>query len=299
MGRVRVRGGMTLTELLVVMGGIAVLMALLFPALAGFRRSAFMANSMSNLRQVAVWMRVYSGDNREFIVPSQFNYNYSGAQYRGKVRAPIDPDGNPVSPQQGERHKGTWADILWTINEIGVLPGLVEKAGHNYQFDSPDDTVYREMGTYGGNVLRSVASNSRDFDLPGDGVAKPYGDGAHEAGRPGFFAANNFFNADPDSGPFAPGSQQGFWTTGQIKAPDRSMYLVDSFAGEVIEARAEPYQRVVVAPGGPETLEVDFRYSGVCLMLFLDGHVGPEGMWKDLQELQTKRQVRITNLTSN
>ncbi len=83
MGRVRVRGGMTLTELLVVMGGIAVLMALLFPALAGVRRSAFMANSMSNLRQVAVWMRVYSGDNREFIVPSQFNYAYHDGRYQG------------------------------------------------------------------------------------------------------------------------------------------------------------------------------------------------------------------------
>ena len=282
MGRVRVRGGMTLTELLVVMGGIAVLMALLFPALAGVRRSAFMANSMSNLRQVAVWMRMYSSDNREFIVPSQFDY--SDNLYPGKVRSQFTI---------GAANKGTWADILWTVNEVGVLPGMVGPAGHDYRFDSPDKTVYKEMGTYHANVLRSAASNSKDLD-GGDGLAKPYGTGAAERGRPGFFAANNFFNADPDSGPFAQGSQQGFWTTGQIKAPDRSMYLVDSFAGEVIEDEPEPYQRV----GAPGTLEVDFRYSAVCLMLFLDGHVGQEGMWKDLLELQTKRQVRITNLTS-
>jgi len=288
MGRVRVRGGMTLTELLVVMGGIAVLMALLFPALAGVRRSAFMANSMSNLRQVAVWMRMYSGDNREFIVPSQFDY--SDNLYPGKVRSQFTI---------GAANKGTWADILWTVNEVGVLPGMVGPAGHDYRFDSPDKTVYKEMGTYHANVLRSAASNSKDL-AGGDGLAKPFGTGAAERGLPGFFAANNFFNADPFSPTFneTPGSQQGFWTTGQIKAPDRSMYLVDSFAGEVIEARAEPYQRVVVAPGGPETLEVDFRYSGVCLMLFLDGHVGPEGMWTNLLELQTKRQVRITHLTS-
>ncbi len=295
MGRVRVRGGMTLTELLVVMGGIAVLMALLFPALAGVRRSAFMANSMSNLRQVATWMRMYSGDNREFIVPSQFDY--SANPYPGKVRSQFTI---------GAANQGTWADILWTVNQVGVLPGMVGPAGHDYRFDSPDATVYTEMGTYDANVLRSAASNSKDLAVAGgDGLAKPFGTGAHERGLPGFFAANNFFNADPDSGPFAAGSQQGFWTTGQIKAPDRSMYLVDSFAGEVIEDEPEPYLRVIppfhspppVPP--PVTLEVDFRYSGVCLMLFLDGHVGPEGMWRDLDELQTKRQVRITKLTQN
>lgn len=288
MGRVRVRGGMTLTELLVVMGGIAVLMALLFPALAGVRRSAFMANSMSNLRQVATWMRMYSSDNREFIVPSQFDY--SDNLYPGKVRSQFTI---------GAANKGTWADILWTVNEVGVLPGMVGPAGHDYRFDSPDETVYEEMGTYHANVLRSAASNSKDLD-GGDGLAKPFGTGAAERGRPGFFAANNFFNADPGSPTFndALGSQQGFWTTGQIKAPDRSMYLVDSFAGEVIEDEPEPYLRVAVPPPDPETLEVDFRYSGVCLMLFLDGHVGPEGMWKDLMELQTKRQIRIQNLTS-
>ncbi len=241
------RHGVTLTELLVVIAGIAILMGLLFPALAGFRRQALMAESMSNLRQIATWMRLYSGENREFIVPSQFNYDYDDDQYSGKVRAPIGPTGNLVPPVQGERHKGTWADILWTVNELGPLPEMVTEAGHGYRFDSPDVGVYKYLPSYTGSVLRSAASNSGDFspiDSPGDGVAKPYGDGAHEASLPGFFAANNFFNADAVSPTFndAPGSQNGFWTMGQIRAPHRSMYLVDSFAGEIIEADPAPFQ---------------------------------------------------------
>ena len=300
------RHGVTLTELLVVIAGIAVLMGLLFPALAGFRRQALMAESMSNLRQIATWMRLYSGENREFIVPSQFNYDYDDDQYSGKVRAPIGPTGDPVRPFQGDPHKGTWADILWTVNELGPLPEMVTEAGHGYRFDSPDAAVYKYLPSYKGSVLRSAASNSRDFfpdghpNPPGDGVAKPYGDGAHEASLPGFFAANNFFNADKDSPTFndAPGSQKGFWTTGQIKAPDRSMYLVDSFAGEIIEADPAPFQVEPLPP--TETVEVDFRYSGVCLMLFLDGHAAPIGPWDTICDLEGPggRGIRIRDLAN-
>ncbi len=297
------RHGVTLTELLVVIAGIAVLIGLLFPALAVFRRNALMAESMSNLRQIATWMRLYSGENREFIVPSQFNYDYDDDQYRGKVRATVDPVGAPAPLFQGERNKGTWADILWTVNELGPLPEMVIEAGHGYSFDSPDAAVYKYLPSYG-SVLRSAASNSRDFfpdgplAAPGDGVAKPYGDGAHEASLPGFFAANNFFNADEDSETYtdSPGSQNGFWTTGQIKAPDRSMYLVDSFAGEIIEADPAPFQ----VDSLPPTVEVDFRYSGVCLMLFLDGHVAAIGPWDDICDLEGPggRGIRIRDLAN-
>ena len=96
------RGGMTLTELLVVIAGIAVLMSLLLPTLAGFRRSALMANSMSNLRQIAAWMQIYSADNREYILPSQFNYDAS--PYPGKVRATLGIDGSPADP----------IEVFWT-----------------------------------------------------------------------------------------------------------------------------------------------------------------------------------------
>jgi prepilin-type N-terminal cleavage/methylation domain-containing protein len=55
------RAGFTLIELLVVIGIIALLMALLLPALRATRQSAANANCVSNLRQIGVAVRNYTG----------------------------------------------------------------------------------------------------------------------------------------------------------------------------------------------------------------------------------------------
>jgi hypothetical protein len=91
-----------------------------------------------------------------------------------------------------------------------------------------------------------------------------------------------------------------WYSAGQIKAPERSMYLVDSMAGETIDPLPGPFDTGNPnANGVPQTLEVDFRYSGVCLMLYLDGHNRPEGSWKDLADLQTQRRIKVQNLDKN
>ena len=303
--------GFSLTELLVVITLIAVLLGLLFPALAGIRSTGLMTTSMSNLRQIGVWMRMYSDDNREFIVPSRFDY--AQASYPGKVRAPLDQNGSPVNPAVGGRHQGTWSDILWTVFEGGVFPDAAKDPalGHDYRYDSPDGALYDRLGTnLAANPLRSAVEITTYPDQgragrcdPGDlgpGVSAPW-DAA--VGHPGFFAANNFFDAT------APGRNGPGWViTGQIKSPERSMYLVDSLIGETIDPIDPPFDSM-----GPDTnndgradcLEVDFRYPGdVCLMLFLDGHAQTVAKFDNLDELQgsssgpTKRsrQIRVQNL---
>ena len=154
------------------------------------------------------------------------------------------------------------------------------------------------------NVFRSAAENTANF-VPSGGIGNqpipplptPFGDGARELGRPGYFAANNFFDANPNH------DDNGWYTTAQIKIPEQSMYLVDSFYGETIEDEPGPFDRQAPPPpdeDDPPTIEADFRYSGkTCLMLFLDGHVQPQGIWKNLAELQDSRQIRVQNLTQN
>ena len=107
----RAARGFSLTEILVVIGIIIVLLGLLFPALAGIHKSGRMTKTMSNMRQIGTWMGLYSQDNRDVIVPSQFNYETSG--YKGKVRSKVTV---------GAMHQGTWSDILWTVFEVGVYP---------------------------------------------------------------------------------------------------------------------------------------------------------------------------------
>ncbi|MHC4220189.1 MAG: type II secretion system protein [Planctomycetota bacterium] len=314
------RPAFTITELLVVIATVAVLLGLLFPALAAVRRSGLMTRSMSNMRQIASWMKLYGSDNRDFVVPSQFNYDPVDAtdpdclatSYKGKVRSVI-----MQQPQIGRKHRGTWTDILWTVFEIGVFPQAAGPRpagiGHDYKYDSPDFVLYRYWSEGDiVNPLRSAAPNSRNTTPSGYDVFKPLGAGAAEQGLPGLFAANNFFNTDCQSETF-----NGWFTTNQIKMPEQSMYLVDSFAGEVIEAAPEPFQMTVVddgggfvpGPGGPgpgggggdegePPGEVDFRYSDQCLMLFLDGHIEPQGRWDSICDLEGSggRGIRIRDL---
>ena len=297
------RKAFTIPELLVVCGIIAILIALILPALFGARQTANMAKSQTRLKQVFTWMQAYSSENREYIVPSQFDYSAAAATYAVKVRSDVD-----LPP--GERHRGTWTDILWVYGKLGEKQALIDQAQpantDKYVYDSPDRAAYENDPDFE-SPFRSPETNSHDYvSPPADGIALPFGMGATESGLPGYFAANNFFNSTSAAG--------GNWyVTGQIKSPDRSMYVVDSVAGETIDPDA--------AVGGPwdnpmatatnsmsmpafsqvstPNVQVDFRYNGACLMLMLDGHAQAEAPWRDLADLQVGRKIKVQNLTQN
>ena len=61
--------GFTLVELLVVIGIIAVLVALLLPALGRAREAALRSTCTSNLRQIHNALQLYAGANRGFLPP--------------------------------------------------------------------------------------------------------------------------------------------------------------------------------------------------------------------------------------
>ena len=290
------RRGMTLTEILTVIGIIVVLLAILLPGLRVVRRNGLLTESQSNLRQIYTYWTGYSTDNREFIVPSQFDYRQ--AAYKGKVRAPspkgVNPLIGPVSmggPGNDTAHVGTWCDILWAYADLPPLmlswDASENPEDYNYRYDSPDRVVY-EAETGFQSPFRSIEVME---NVKGGSEMTPFGTGARdsEQGHPGYFAANDYISAVYD--PNHPESGRWF-SRSQIRAPDSSIFLVDSRAGETIAddetGWGDPSQNI--------DSEVDFRYIGNnCLFLTFEGGVRTEPFFEDMHEIE-ERGYRIHDL---
>ena len=289
------RRGMSIVEMLTVIGVIALLLAILLPALNVARRNALWGTSQANMKQIGQLLTLYAGENRDAIVPTAFDYrlNLGPGNAPGKVRS-ASPAG--VAPPIGALNYGSWTDILWTHGEFGPLvysSAVDPDLFWDYRFDSPDAALYASAWE-DKNIFRSAEPLAH---AKGGTGATPFGDGASvdEDGTPGYFGGNPFFDARP----VATGTPNSgkFWTMGQIRRPEASMYIADSNVGELLGLSAQ-----VLDPNNLtlDLVGVEYRYSGdITLMLFLDGHVDGFTQWENLLELEKELGVRVLDLDKN
>jgi prepilin-type processing-associated H-X9-DG protein/prepilin-type N-terminal cleavage/methylation domain-containing protein len=145
--RTAMRAAFTLVELLVVIGIIAILMALLMPALSKVRQQAKAVECSTNLRSLAQAWQMYANQNNYFVVP-------------GRLPRDAKP-GGVYDIGDGDQYRPRWYELLgavikqypcknptaiendsWTIeNRVFLCPTVPEwnnsrnyPFGYNYQF---------------------------------------------------------------------------------------------------------------------------------------------------------------------
>ena len=208
------RHAFSMTEMLVVIAVLVALLGLLFPLMAGFRKSGQMTKSMAHMRQIAGWITLYAGDNRDFVLPSQFDYSQNA--YPGQVRSAILEKPVPIRTLNA----GTVADTTCSAAQrgVGLEPADARMIGaerqfqrrthHARRFDPPDPGLLeiepgaRNMAADGGehagqagprivrpahhlDLLRAIVDQA-DLEFIGVGMGRHLRDfGHHETFKAG------------------------------------------------------------------------------------------------------------------
>jgi prepilin-type N-terminal cleavage/methylation domain-containing protein/prepilin-type processing-associated H-X9-DG protein len=146
--------GFTLIELLVVIAIIAILAAMLLPALAKAKISAQKTNCMNNLKQIQLAWVMYSGENNDQIVPVS-NYSDSGV-----TDPAIGPGGIEAQCYPGNVQNLACTNVLYA--RLGLLYPYMKSA---VIFKCPADPRHVNWQNNGG--INTGPPTTRSYSING------------------------------------------------------------------------------------------------------------------------------------